>query len=79
MIIKNCWHTCPVFSLTVGTLQETDRENHLTALVLVTEVSGWRAGEGGPSGNGHSRRPWPHIGPGDIAQDSWSVMWSHRP
>uniref|UniRef100_A0A8C0CD63 Maestro heat-like repeat family member 5 n=1 Tax=Balaenoptera musculus TaxID=9771 RepID=A0A8C0CD63_BALMU len=38
MIIKNCWHICPVFSLTVRILQEMDQENHLTALVFITEL-----------------------------------------
>nr|XP_058939920.1 maestro heat-like repeat-containing protein family member 7 [Kogia breviceps] len=38
MVVKDCWHICPVFSLTVRSLQERDQENHLTALVFITEL-----------------------------------------
>ncbi|XP_058389890.1 maestro heat-like repeat-containing protein family member 7 [Diceros bicornis minor] len=38
MVVKNCWHNCPVFSLTVRILQELDHTNHLTALGVLTEL-----------------------------------------
>ena len=44
MVVRSCWHTRPVFRLTVRVLQDPDLENHMTALVFFTEASG-RAGE----------------------------------
>uniref|UniRef100_A0A3Q2LSE0 Maestro heat like repeat family member 7 n=1 Tax=Equus caballus TaxID=9796 RepID=A0A3Q2LSE0_HORSE len=38
MVLKSCWHSRPIFSLTVRILQELDHANHLTALVFVTEL-----------------------------------------
>ena len=60
MVVSNCWHTLPVFRLTVRVLQDPDHENHMTALVFFTEVSsrGWGAG-GCPSGSSYSGGPWP--------------------
>ncbi|XP_027975908.1 maestro heat-like repeat-containing protein family member 1 [Eumetopias jubatus] len=38
MVIKNCWHNRPIFSLIIRMLQEQDYTNHLTALVFMTEL-----------------------------------------
>ncbi|EPY77749.1 hypothetical protein CB1_001198002 [Camelus ferus] len=38
MVTKNCWHSCPIFGLVVGILQDLDHENHLTALTFMTEL-----------------------------------------
>ncbi|XP_032277970.1 maestro heat-like repeat-containing protein family member 7 [Phoca vitulina] len=38
MVIKNCWHNRPIFSLIIRMLQELDYTNHLTALVFMTEL-----------------------------------------
>ncbi|CAN0572307.1 unnamed protein product [Rangifer tarandus platyrhynchus] len=38
MVVCNCWHTRPVFRLTVRILQDPDHENHMTALVFFTEL-----------------------------------------
>uniref|UniRef100_A0A8D1ZRB4 Maestro heat like repeat family member 7 n=1 Tax=Sus scrofa TaxID=9823 RepID=A0A8D1ZRB4_PIG len=38
MVVKNCWHNRPIFSLVVRMLQELEHENHLTALVFLTEL-----------------------------------------
>uniref|UniRef100_A0A8C6CYL9 Maestro heat-like repeat family member 5 n=1 Tax=Moschus moschiferus TaxID=68415 RepID=A0A8C6CYL9_MOSMO len=38
MVVWNCWHTRPVFRLTVRILQDPDLENHMTALVFFTEL-----------------------------------------
>lgn len=40
MVIKNCWHNRPIFSLIIRMLQEQDYTNHLPAFVFMTEVSG---------------------------------------
>lgn len=47
MVIRSCWHTRPVFRLTVRVLQDPDLENHMTALVFFTEASGQDWGLGG--------------------------------
>ncbi|XP_016067062.1 PREDICTED: maestro heat-like repeat-containing protein family member 2A [Miniopterus natalensis] len=38
MVIKNCWHNCPVFSLIIRILQDLGYRNHLTAFVFMTEL-----------------------------------------
>uniref|UniRef100_A0A4W2C2G0 Maestro heat like repeat family member 1 n=1 Tax=Bos indicus x Bos taurus TaxID=30522 RepID=A0A4W2C2G0_BOBOX len=38
MVVRSCWHTRPVFRLTVRVLQDPDLENHMTALVFFTEL-----------------------------------------
>lgn len=47
MVVKNCWHNRPIFSLVVRMLQELEHENHLTALVFLTEVRGSQRGGAG--------------------------------
>ncbi|XP_059731829.1 maestro heat-like repeat-containing protein family member 7 isoform X1 [Bos taurus] len=47
MVVRSCWHTRPVFRLTVRVLQDPDLENHMTALVFFTEASGQDWGLGG--------------------------------
>ncbi|XP_040492368.1 maestro heat-like repeat-containing protein family member 7 [Ursus maritimus] len=38
MVIKNCWHNRPIFSLIIRMLQEQDYTNHLPAFVFMTEL-----------------------------------------
>ncbi|KAK2503508.1 hypothetical protein MC885_018238 [Smutsia gigantea] len=38
MVIKNCWHNRPLFSLAVRFLQELDHASRLTTLVFMTEL-----------------------------------------
>ena len=61
MVLRKCWHSRPVFRLTIRVLQDPDLENHMTALVFFTEASGqvWRAGGGLPLREQLLRGPWP--------------------
>ncbi|XP_074241808.1 maestro heat-like repeat-containing protein family member 6 [Saimiri boliviensis] len=38
LVINNCWHNRPLFSSIIRFLQDPDCKNHLTALVLLTEL-----------------------------------------
>ncbi|XDB58880.1 hypothetical protein ABFV05_012496 [Capra hircus] len=38
MVLRKCWHSRPVFRLTIRVLQDPDLENHMTALVFFTEL-----------------------------------------
>uniref|UniRef100_A0A8C6S018 Maestro heat-like repeat family member 3 n=1 Tax=Nannospalax galili TaxID=1026970 RepID=A0A8C6S018_NANGA len=38
LVVKNCWHNRPVFSLLIWTLQDPDCVNYFTALVFLTEL-----------------------------------------
>ncbi|XP_048214210.1 maestro heat-like repeat-containing protein family member 7 [Perognathus longimembris pacificus] len=38
LVIKNCWHNRPIFSLLIRTLQDPDCASHVTALVLLAEL-----------------------------------------
>ncbi|KAG8518016.1 Maestro heat-like repeat-containing protein family member 7 [Galemys pyrenaicus] len=38
MVIRNCWHNRPVFTVLIDALQKQDYTNHFTALVYLTEL-----------------------------------------
>ncbi|XP_012872758.1 PREDICTED: maestro heat-like repeat-containing protein family member 7 [Dipodomys ordii] len=38
LVVKNCWHNRPIFSLLIRTLQDLDCTSHVTALVLLAEL-----------------------------------------
>nr|KAF6399875.1 hypothetical protein HJG59_010141 [Molossus molossus] len=38
MVIKNCWHSRPVFNFIISLLQGPDHGNHLTALAFMAEL-----------------------------------------
>lgn len=50
MVIKNCWHSRPVFNLLIRLLQGPDHGNHVTAFVFMAEVGvpAARQGQEGP-------------------------------
>ncbi|KAM4860595.1 maestro heat-like repeat-containing protein family member 7 isoform 2-T2 [Thomomys bottae] len=38
LVVKNCWHNRPIFSLLIRSLQDPDCASHVTALVLLAEL-----------------------------------------
>ncbi|KAI4536599.1 hypothetical protein MG293_012802 [Ovis ammon polii] len=50
MVLRKCWHSRPVFRLTIRVLQDPDLENHMTALVFFTEEPGLWVAEDASSG-----------------------------
>nr|XP_048286882.1 maestro heat-like repeat-containing protein family member 7 [Myodes glareolus] len=38
LVVKNCWHNRPVFSFLIRTLEDSNCDNYLTALVFLTEL-----------------------------------------
>ncbi|XP_037353625.1 maestro heat-like repeat-containing protein family member 7 [Talpa occidentalis] len=38
LVIRNCWHNRPIFSVLINILQRQDYTNHFTALVFLTEL-----------------------------------------
>ncbi|XP_012582230.1 PREDICTED: maestro heat-like repeat-containing protein family member 2A [Condylura cristata] len=38
MVIRNCWHNRPIFSVLINILQKQDYTNHFTALVFLIEL-----------------------------------------
>lgn len=38
MVVKDCWHKCPIFYIIISTLKDFNDSNHFVILLFLTEV-----------------------------------------